>query len=73
MYLALASLCIYVVAALAKSSQLKPCIDMRIMLLVETSILISSCATVAGRYLWRDRELEKLGLLIIIFLPDCLW
>lgn len=46
-YLALVelSLCVYVLAALAKSSQLKACIDVRIMLLVEASILISSCAT----------------------------
>lgn len=39
-------MCVYVLAALAKSSQLKSGIDVRIMLLVETSILISSCATV---------------------------
>lgn len=40
------SLSIYVLAAVAKSSQFKPYIDVRIMLLVGTSILISCCATV---------------------------
>ena len=46
-YVALwSSLCVYVLAAPAKSSQLKPSIDVRIMLLVETGILISCCATV---------------------------
>lgn len=39
-------LSIYVLAAVAKSSQFKPYIDVRIMLLVGTSILISCCATV---------------------------
>lgn len=47
------SLCVYVLAALAKSSQLKACIDVRIMLLVETGILISRCATVGQNFVGR--------------------
>lgn len=47
------SLRVYVLAALAKSSQLKACIDVRIMLLVETGILISRRATVGQNFVGR--------------------
>ena len=55
-------------------SQLKRCIDVRIMRLVETRILISFCATVGQNYVTRKRERASefaRKSLIIIALPRC--